>query len=184
MAMFGAMPAMGAAMPGAMEQMAGMMPKRAGMFGAGKGNIGDIIQSVIGGYMAGRGLPGGGALMGMANHRREAAAGQEQAQQDRESQFQDFVRREAYKAANPGPVNNDTVADYNFITQQLGPDEGKNYLRNRANPPRLQFIQGIGLVDVSQMGGGQAGPPAGVTFTPIDEGGPTPQASGGFPRPY
>jgi hypothetical protein len=38
-----------------------------------------------------------------------------------------------------------------------------------------------GMMPRSQvLGGGQAAPPD-VTFTPLDDGGPTPPASGGFP---
>lgn len=160
--------------------------KKGGMFGAGKGNIGEAIAAAISGYLAAGGNPAGAMGLQTLNQRRQQAMEQEQYGQRREDEFQDFVRKEAYKAANPGAVNNDTVADYNFISQVLGQAEGANYLRNRANPPRLQFVPGIGLIDASQMGGAQMGAPAapGVTFTPLDEGGPTPPASGGFPRPY
>lgn len=156
--------------------------KKGGLFGSGKVTI--DLGRAIAGYLAGMGNPAGiQALQSMnaeRDQRRQQAMQEQQYQQRRGDEFEDWVKKQAYQAANPSPVNNDTVADYNFITQQLGPDAGKEYLRNRANPPRFQFVPGVGVVQVPN--GPQMGAPAapGVTFTPLDEGGPTPGASGGF----
>jgi hypothetical protein len=162
--------------------------KKGGLFGSGGVTI--DLNRALAGYLAGIGNPAGvQSLQAMNIERQRKADAEAQSQlygQRREDEFQDWVRKQAYEAANPDPVNNDTVADYNFIAQQLGPEAGKEYLRNRANPPRLQFVPGIGLIDASQMGAASQGAPAapGVTFTPLDEGGPTPQASGGFRSPF
>lgn len=61
-------------------------------------------------------------------------AAQQQAQMQREQEYADWVRKEQYKAANPGPVNNDTVADYEFYKQQLGPEAARRYLENQTDP--------------------------------------------------
>ncbi len=122
------------------------------------------------------------------------------AQQDARQQKMDMFGAEdrdlerQYKQAqlaallNPKPVNNDTVNDYNFIKSVLGDDAGKSFLSNLASGPPI-------AVDVQQADGSVvrqfmpraqfAAPrtaPQGVTFTPLDEGGPTQPASGSFPR--
>lgn len=55
---------------------------------------------------------------------------------------------------HPKPVNNDTVADYQFIGQMLGPDAAKQYLQGKADP----------IVNIPQPGGGvYMGPRSGMT---------------------
>jgi hypothetical protein len=175
-----------------MAGMGGMMIPQmpTGMFGAGGGkpkmDIAGMLQGMIGGYLAGSGKPGGAAILGMVNQRQQARDDDARAQQDRENQFQDFVRKESWKAANPGAANNDTVADYNFWKGVLPPEQFEQYVANKVNPPQLMNIPGVGVVQVPRMGGGRmAAPTAPVgKLSPIDEGGPMPSASGGFPRPY
>jgi hypothetical protein len=160
------------------------MPKpRAGMFGSGKGNIGEILSAAINGYLAAGGNPAGQMGLQMLHQRRQQAAEQEQYGQRREDEFQDWVRKQAYQSANPSPVNNDTVADYNFWKQTLPPQQFNTWLENKINPPQLMNIPGVGVVSVPRQGGmgGQQAPSAPVgKLTPIDEGGPMPSASGGF----
>lgn len=156
--------------------------KKAGMFGSGGVSI--DLSRALAGYLAGIGNPAGMQALQAMNaerqQRRQQAAEQAQYGQRREDEFQDWVRRQAYQAANPSPVNNDTVADYNFIRQQLGEEEGRNFLRNRANPPQLMNIPGVGIVQIPRMGGQQA-PTAPVgKLTPLDEGGPGLGGPGGF----
>jgi hypothetical protein len=179
---FGPAPDMGPQI--AMPQAA---PKKGGMFGAGKGNIGEIISAALSGYLAAGGNPAGQMGLQMLHQRRQQAAEQAQYGQRREDEFQDWVRKQAYQQANPNPVNNDTVADYNFWKQTLPPEQFNTWLENKINPPQLMNIPGVGVVSVPRQGGQQGGAPAapGVTFTPMeDEGGPMPSASGGFPRPF
>jgi hypothetical protein len=166
----------------------GTIPKpRAGRFGAGKGGIGEIISAALSGYLAAQGNPAGQMGLQALHQRRQQAAEQEQYGQRREDDFQDWVRKQAYQQANPNPVNNDTVADYNFWKQTLPPEQFDTWLKNKIDPPQLMNIPGVGVVSVPRQGGQQGGAPAapGVTFTPMeDEGGPMPSASGGFPRPF
>lgn len=55
-------------------------------------------------------------------------------QQGRNADWQDWVRKEQYKAANPGPVNNDTANDYNFYYQTLGKDAADAWARGQTDP--------------------------------------------------
>lgn len=60
---------------------------------------------------------------------------QDEADRQRAAANEDWRAQYDYEMAHPKPVNNDTVADYNFILQNLGQDQASAYLRNRANPP-------------------------------------------------
>jgi hypothetical protein len=181
--MFGALPAISAAAPGAAGQMAALMPqpKKAGMFGSGGPQWVEAVQAALAGALAARGNPAGQMGLQMLQQKRQQAAEQEQYGQRREDDFQDWVRKQAYQSANPSPVNNDTVADYNFWKQTLPPERFNQWLENKINPPQLMNIPGVGVVSVPRQGGPQA-PQAPVgKLTPIDEGGPAPQGPGGFP---
>ena len=154
--------------------------KKGGLFGSGSGNIGEAISAALLGALASRGNnPTAQMGLQMLYQRRNDARQQEQAGAERENAFQDFVRREAYKAAHPSPVNNDTVQDYNFWQGVLSPEQFKEYVANKVNPPQLMNIPGVGVVQVPRMGGGMPTSPVGK-LTPIDEGGAGPVA----PRPF
>lgn len=58
-----------------------------------------------------------------------------------------------WERAHPKPVSNDTVNDYQFISQTLGPEAGKQFLQSKANP--VQWIQadnGDGTKQLIPMG--------------------------------
>lgn len=61
-------------------------------------------------------------------------------QQKRDEDFQDWQRQYDYQVDHAKPVNNDTVADYEYIRQNLGEDAAKQFLQNKADPP--QYRQG------------------------------------------
>jgi hypothetical protein len=163
-------------------------PKPTGMFGAGKGSWVDAVQAAIGGYLAARGNPAGGALLGMANQRRQTGMAEQQHQQRRGEDFEDYVKKQAWDLQNKPPVNNDTVADYEFIKGLFGEEKAKLMLENtKINPPQFMNLPGVGIVQIPRSGGSpQGGAPAapGVTFTPIDDGGPAPQGPGNFQFPF
>jgi hypothetical protein len=158
--------------------------KPTGMFGAGKGSWVDAVQAAIGGFLAARGNPAGGALLGMANQRRQTGMAEQQHQQRRGEDFEDYVKKQAWDLQNKPPVNNDTVADYEFIVKQLGPEAGQQFLRSKTlPPPQFMNVPGLGLVQMPSAGAPQM-PTAPVgKLTPIDDGGPAPQGPGGFRSP-
>lgn len=188
---------------GPQVQMPQAKPK-AGMFGAGKGNIGEILAAALSGALAARGNPAGMAGLQALHQRRQQAMEQEQYGQRREDDFQDFVRKEAFKASNPSPVNNDTANDYRFISEKLGPEAANEWLRNQGDPlvtvnlPGNRVYSGPRSQLGSALGAPAQGPQPGHTEdgfrfkggNPADpnaweqvNGGPTPQASGGFRAP-
>lgn len=99
-------------------------------------------------------------------------------QQKRQAEYEDFVRKEKWKRANPTAPNNDTVADYEFIRQTLGEDEAQKFLKNKANPPLWRqgpdgqfYPMATGTVPTAPVG----------RLTPID-GGPQVVPAANFPR--
>lgn len=100
------------------------------------------IVGIIGDALAGAaGQPGMYAQNNYARQREERRLAEMQAQYERQrgDSWADFVRRSEYERANPKPVNNDTVADFNFIVERLGPEAGKSFLENKTLPP--PFVQ-------------------------------------------
>jgi hypothetical protein len=58
----------------------------------------------------------------------------------REDDFEDWRKQWDYQTEHTKPVNNDTVADYEYIRQNLGEEAAKQFLQNKADPP--QYRQG------------------------------------------
>lgn len=169
-------------------------PKRkGGMFGAGKGNFGEIISAALNGYLAARGNPVGMAGLQMLHQRRRDDRELQLHQKQREEQFEDFVRREAWQLANK-PQNED---EFTAMMRRAGVDpnsaEGQaayqTAFQNKINP----FVSVVqqnpdgsetrNWMRPPMMGFGQ--PAIGsVVEDPRKAGGPMPSASGGFPGPY
>jgi hypothetical protein len=165
-------------------------PKRkGGMFGSG---IGDAISAALNGYLAAggnqAGIMGLQALHGRRQQERAQQQEAEQYQQRRQDGFQDWVQKQTWELANkPQGQTNDTVADFEYISKILGEDAAKEFLRNKTVAPPMMVTGPNGQMFMMPRSMPQMTPqgaPPGVTFTPLDEGGPTPQASGGFPRPF
>lgn len=116
------------------QPLAPAKPKFFGEGGVGRsiaGNIGDFLLQ----------YSGMDPIFAPAMQQKQAMAyDQQQREAQRQQQLKDWVWKEEYERRNPKPVNNDTVADYQFIVQNLGEEAGKEYLRNKANPP--QYRQG------------------------------------------
>lgn len=91
---------------------------------------------------------------------------------------------------NPLPPNNDTINDYNFIRDRRGQAAADSYLDTIVEGPPIAYdylnqVTGNterGWTTRGKIGGSQVPrtAPAGVTFTPIEQGGQTPPVSGGF----
>lgn len=108
-------------------------PRPNGFFG--EGGVGRNIAGYLGDYLAQ--LGGARPIFAPVMQQRQAL---HQQQTKRQNDWEDWVRQAQWERANPKPVNNDTVADYEFIRSKLGDTAGQEYLRNKANPP--QYRQG------------------------------------------
>jgi hypothetical protein len=156
---------------------------RGGMFA--NADWGSAISAALNGYLAAGGNPAGIAGLQQLHQQKmlEQRQAQEQQQYARERQDKrdDFTFEQDYKAAHPGPINNDTVNDYQFILQQLGPEAATTFLKTKTNPI---VMTPYGPMPYSSVAAPQAPTKPVGPLTPIDDGGPTPTASGGFPGPY
>lgn len=87
----------------------------------------------------------GDVLLGTQNFipqmrlRQQQDYAQQQYQQHRADTQTDWLAQQEWERAHPKPVNNDTVADYNFISQTLGPDAAKQFLTTKTTAP--PFVQ-------------------------------------------
>lgn len=153
--------------------------KRGGMFGGGS-NIGTAISAALNGYLAAGGNPAGIAGLQQLHMQRmleqRQALAEQQYARERQDKRSDFTFEQDYKAAHPGPIRNDTVNDYQFILEQLGPEAAKTFLETKTNPV---VMTPYGPMPYSSVAPHAPTAPVGK-LTPID-GGPTPPASGGFP---
>lgn len=121
----------------------------------------------------------------------QLAQQQQQAQLQRAQEFADWQRKQEWQRANPAPVNNDTIADYNFRVQALGKDAADSWLRNGPDMPVTLTLpngqvysgprSGLGAA----LGGGGAAhalvpdKPVGK-LTPLGPGGASPTGSRTF----
>jgi hypothetical protein len=190
--MFGALPAISAAAPGAAGQMAALMPqpKKAGMFGSGGPQWVEAVQAALAGALAARGNPAGQMGLQMLQQKRQQAMQEEQYQQRRGDEFEDWVKKQAWEIANkPKSANPHYFEDNSGNLMAIGPDGKPQMVHKDPLPFKLvpNGLGGVVPVDLRTLmaGQGQQGVPQ--TLSDDDwptQGGPTPQASGGFPRPY
>lgn len=93
-------------------------------------------------------------------------------QRKRSLDMADWTAKEQWKLDHPAPVNNDTVNDFNWY-KGLSPEDRALYEQMRPEyrqGPDGQYYRVQKAIPA----------PAGVTFTPLGNGGPTPPASGTF----
>lgn len=149
-------------------------PKKGFDWGKLIGVLGDSL-SIVGGGQA-QYVPN---LIDQRNRRQAQEYAEQTYQRRRGDENQDWQLREQWKRDNPAPINNDTVADYEFYKRTLTPEQFKTWLQNKVDPP--QYRQGADgqFYRINTT-------PA-PTFTEDDwnkgtpvTGGPTPSASGGF----
>lgn len=98
------------------------------------------------------------------------------AEQQRQADREDFIWKSQYERDNPKPINNDTANDYAFWKGKLDAKEiTPEQFHDRVFPARYVMDQATG--QQIKIGGIAYTPaPAGVTFTPLEEGGPVQKA--------
>lgn len=113
-----------------MPQMAAApAPEKKGGGFFGQGGAGRAIAGSIGDYL----LQASGMrpIYGPQMQFRQALAARERLmQQQRQAGLEDYAAKRQYDLANPKPVNNDTVADYDFWKSVLSPEEFQQYVQN------------------------------------------------------
>lgn len=169
-------PGIGDGMAAAQAPTAPAKPKFFGEGGVGRGiagNIGDFLLQ----------YSGMDPIYQPAMQQKQAMAyDQQQRQATRRERLEDWQAQEEYKRANPAPINNDTVNDFNWY-KGLSPEDQRIY--DAMHPivvdvtdaagrvtkqmvPRAQLIGGTGprpaigavVADPRKQGGQAAPPPA------------------------
>lgn len=163
-------------MTGAEQPLAPAKPKFFGEGGVGRsiaGNIGDFLLQYSGMDPI---------FQPAMQQRQQMAYDQQRRAADRVQGLQDWVAKQEWERENPKPVNNDTVADYQFIVQNLGEEAGKEFLRNKANPPQYRQGPDGQFYRIDTAPG--AGRPAigAVVPDPRKQGGQSATPTGNFPR--
>ena len=105
----------------------------------------------------------------LAERQRMAAA-------ERENGWQDWLRKKEWEQANPGPVNNDTINDVRWY---MGASDAEKAAYDAMHPVYKIGPDGMPY----PMARTRPVPaPAGVTFTPLDDGGPQAPPAATFPH--
>lgn len=156
--------------------------KKTGMFGSG---VSIDLNGALAGFLAGMGNPAGVMAMQSLQQRRQQALEEQTRQQRRGEDFDDWVKKQAWEIANKPQAAGKPhyFEDNSGNLMAVGPD-GNPYMVHKDPLPFKLVPNGLGgvvPVDLRTLMAGQQGPVGKIT--PI-EGGPTPQASGGFPRPF
>ncbi|GGJ39486.1 hypothetical protein CDQ92_13140 [Sphingopyxis bauzanensis] len=153
--LFGASPAMQPAMT---AEAAPMAPKKGFDWKKLIGVLGDSL-SIAGGGQA-QYVPN---LIDQRNRRQAQQYAEQTYQRRRGDEMTDWQAKQEYERANPAPINNDTVNDYQFLASKLGPEAAQQYLRNLSEGPpvAVDVANPDGSVTRqflprSQMGGGGA----------------------------
>jgi len=108
--------------------------KKPGFFGKGGGFV-DLLGAIGDTFS-----PDGPMYYPQKQRQNELMQRERMAEQQRMQGREDFIFEREYDRANPKPVNNDTVADFEYIKNILGEDAAKKMLQNKVNPP--QYRQG------------------------------------------
>jgi hypothetical protein len=89
------------------------------------GVLGDTLANIGGGQ---------GIFLPQLAQQRQLAQQSAMAQQERGAEFADWERRKQWERANPAPINNDTIADYEFRARTLGKPAADEWLKSASDP--------------------------------------------------
>jgi hypothetical protein len=169
-------------------EVPGNPARKGGMFGGG--GKGDFLKKFAMYYGAAQGNPLGLAMMQMQQQKQQREQDQEDYQRKLGDQKSTWLWQKQWERDNPNPINNDTVNDYNFRVQTLGKQAADDWLKTQSDPivnvtlPGNRFYSGPRSGLAAALGGAGGAPAAPTSpvgkLTPIDDGGPTQPASGGF----
>lgn len=141
------------------------------------------LQAAFAGYMSRQNPQVANSLFGNLQQAQDAKRQESQYQRRRQDDNSDWQQHYDYEAQNPKPGQPGEF-ERALIASGVAPGtpEWVQAMKRRTDNMLDPIVMTpYGPVTRSQaLGGGQAAP-QGVTFTPIDEGGPAPQAPGGFP---
>jgi hypothetical protein len=161
-------------------------PRKKGLFGGNAFRADSPLWHIMGGVgdvLTGEQVYTQG-LMQQREKQRKSLMEQAQA----EAEDAQWYEREKWKRANPEPVNNDTVNDYQYIEKVLGKEAADQYLRRLGDPMVNMTLPGDNFYSGPQSGlgpalGGQQPKPRRLGPV-VDQipGGPASPAPGGFPR--
>lgn len=153
--------------------LVGNMPRipEGGFFS--EGGTGRTIAGVLGDALMT--LGGGRPIYGPQMARRQEFERQSELEDQRYrrrlgDEWRMFLNKSEYERANPKPVNNDTVADYNFIVERLGPEAGKAFLENKTLPPPFVQKNPDGTSTIYPQGLPRAATPAAPAPGAIEDG--------------
>jgi hypothetical protein len=134
----------------------------------GKGGVGRGIAGTIGDFLMQQ--SGMAPVYGPAMQRQQEMEQRMQLyQQQRQDEYNDWVKRQQYEAENRQPAPNDTERDYEFIKSQLGEDSARSFLESKANPQQYMQVKDpatgeLRIIPVPKGGGATAagGPQPGM----------------------
>lgn len=155
-------------------------PKKGGMFGSGGGWV-DAVQAALAGYLASRGNPVGVYGLQTLQQKRQQALEEAKYQSHRKDDMSDWIAQQSWKQANRGPSEViQRIQDLNAYKPGLGDTYATNYAQSGGSPFGPMFTDPS--TGQRYMMGNQGLPQIGsVIDDPRKQGGPMPQASGGFP---
>jgi hypothetical protein len=168
-------------LPAVFSQQFNMPQASSGMFGGGQ-SWRNALLAAIAGFMARRSP---GVAGNIINGLQDAQAMKERmafAEQQHRQEFDDarlgHRQDRTFDAANPLPTQPDEFTRH-MINAGIDPNSPQGKAMYAASlDPVVMTPQGP-MLRSQLLGTGQPAPP-GITFTPVDDGGPTPGASGGF----
>lgn len=159
------------------------MKPQGGMFGGGKFGWKQAIAFGLAGFMARRNPALMQGLMAMMQQKQDRQDAEADYQRRRGDQQQDWLARQQWGLDHPEARAPHYFESNSGDQYTIGAD-GKP-VEVFHDPFRYKLVPngmgGVVPVDIGSLMGGQAQKPVGK-LTPIDEGGPMPSASGGFPR--
>lgn len=161
---------------------------KGGMFGAGGPDWASALQAAIYGALAARGNPVGAYGLQTLQQRRQQALEEAKYQRHRQDNLADYAVQQQLQQKYAAPPQPHYFQDNSGNQLAIGPDGKVSEVYH--DPLQYKLVPnglgGVVPVNIRDLMAGQSGgqpAPQGVTFTPIDEGGPSPQGAGGFPRP-